>query len=233
MLRSCTQLVKGLTCRPSARCRLDAVRSRGVVDRISLVPFSNASVTTDCALPNDSWSPDMLEQFNKFMEMTRDGTWKRLPSYRKFMEKVTLGGKEYVLKRAPNSRFFMRSIDKEGLGFEYVMFLNQAQKRLVCLFQPGIYLEGPPGFAHGGSTAAILDSTLGGCAFYMAGRIMTGNLNINYKSPIPLGSVVLVESKLDRVEGRKVFMTGHIRSADGQTLHAEATGKSLFVLSQP
>uniref|UniRef100_A0A8D0E7E4 Uncharacterized protein n=1 Tax=Salvator merianae TaxID=96440 RepID=A0A8D0E7E4_SALMN len=80
MLRSCTQLVKGLTCRPSARCRLDAVRSRGVVDRISLVPF-----TTDCALPNDSWSPDMLEQFNKFMEMTRDGTWKRLPSYRKFM----------------------------------------------------------------------------------------------------------------------------------------------------
>lgn len=44
-----------------------------------------------------------------------------------------------------DTRLFLRAIDGDGDGFEYAMFLNTAQRRLLCLFQPGPYLEGHPG----------------------------------------------------------------------------------------
>ncbi|NXH22890.1 THEM4 thioesterase, partial [Bucco capensis] len=120
-------------------------------------------------------------------------------------------------------RLFLRAIEGEGTGFEYAMFLNAAERRLVCLFQPGPYLEGHPGLTHGGAIAAILDTTLGTCALAVAGKVVTANLSIDYMAPVPLGSVLLLEARSERLEGRKVFLCGHVRSADGDTLHAQAT----------
>lgn len=39
---------------------------------------------------------------------------------------------------------FSRSLE-EGLGFEYVMFYNKVEKKMVCLFQGGLHLQGVPG----------------------------------------------------------------------------------------
>ncbi|XP_048364213.1 acyl-coenzyme A thioesterase THEM4-like isoform X2 [Sphaerodactylus townsendi] len=173
----------------------------------------------------------MVAQFNRYMEMTKDGTWKRLPSYRNFLDHMP---ESMVQEHAENgnreNRMFLRNTDEEGKGFEYVMFVNSSEKKMVCVFQPGPYLEGPPGFAHGGSIATMLDSTLGGCAILAAGRVMTANLNVNYKNPVPLGSVVLVETKVDKIEGRKLLISGQVRSIDGETLHTEATGERSTVL---
>ncbi|NXA43449.1 THEM4 thioesterase, partial [Eudromia elegans] len=83
-------------------------------------------------------------------------------------------------ERRGGTRLFLRSIDAEGAGFEYAMFVNADERRVVCLFQPGPYLEGPPGFAHGGSIATIIDSTVGGCALAVAGPVMTAKLSIDY-----------------------------------------------------
>ncbi|KAL8184726.1 UNVERIFIED_CONTAM: hypothetical protein K2H54_026390 [Gekko kuhli] len=126
-------------------------------------------------------------------------------------------------QRKRDTRYFCRSIDNEGLGFEYVMFFNSLQKRMVGIFQLGPYLEGPPGFVHGGSIATILDATLSLCALFATNAVLTANLSINFKSPVRLGSVVLVDSQVDRMEGRKVFLSGPVQSVDGQTLHAEGT----------
>ncbi|NWJ11756.1 THEM4 thioesterase, partial [Crypturellus undulatus] len=87
---------------------------------------------------------------------------------------------EAVRERPGGTRLFLRSIDVEGAGFEYAMFLNASERRVVCLFQPGPYLEGPPGVAHGGSIATIIDSTVGSCALFVAGRVMTAKLSIDY-----------------------------------------------------
>lgn len=40
---------------------------------------------------------------------------------------------------------FLCAIKGAGVGFEYTMFLNAAECSLLCLFQPGPYLEGHPG----------------------------------------------------------------------------------------
>ena len=45
--------------------------------------------------------------------------------------------------------------------------------------------------------------------------------------PVPLCSVVVVNSQLDKLEGRKLFVSCNIRSVDEKTLYSEATGKKL------
>uniref|UniRef100_A0A250Y9Z9 Acyl-coenzyme A thioesterase THEM4 n=1 Tax=Castor canadensis TaxID=51338 RepID=A0A250Y9Z9_CASCN len=125
---------------------------------------------------------------------------------------------------------FTRSFE-DGLGFEYVMFCNDIEKMVVCFFQGGPHLQGVPGFIHGGAIATIIDATVGMCANRAGGAAMTANLNINFKRPIPLCSVVVLKSQLDKVEGRKLFVSCNVRSIDEKTLHSEAT--SLFIKLDP
>ncbi|XP_070622740.1 acyl-coenzyme A thioesterase THEM4-like [Erythrolamprus reginae] len=192
--------------------------------------ISPSDNSTDRAVPNPSWSQEMLFQFNRFMEKTKDGSWLKLPSYRSFSDHLPEGQQKEKL-RNQNFRMFLRSIDQEGMGFEYAMFLKPSEKRVAAVFQMGPYLEGPSGFAHGGAIATILDSTVGASVIFISRRVVTANLNINYKSPVSLGSVILVDTRVDKIEGRKIFASGDVRSTDGQTLHAEATG--LFIELQP
>uniref|UniRef100_A0A8C4KRE9 Acyl-coenzyme A thioesterase THEM4 n=1 Tax=Dromaius novaehollandiae TaxID=8790 RepID=A0A8C4KRE9_DRONO len=208
----------------SGRSRRDAA-AHPVPPRSPQALCSQPGRPKDYALPNASWSRDMLDLYDRFLAMTKEGLWKRIPSYNNVLDHIP--GKALRGLPSRDTRLFLRSIEAEGVGFEYVMFLNSSEKRVVCLFQPGSYLEGHPGFAHGGSIATIIDSTIGSCAIFVAGRVMTANLSINYMSPVPLGSVVLVDSKVDKVEGRKVFLSCKVQSVDGGTLHAEAT--ALFI----
>ncbi|XP_060113112.1 acyl-coenzyme A thioesterase THEM4-like [Heteronotia binoei] len=186
---------------------------------------SQSSLLKDYSLPNSSWSKDMMDEFEKFMEMCEDETWRRIPSHR-YLEK-NISGKalqeEEEGEKKQETRFFCRNIDGEGLGFEYVMFFNPSEKRVVCLFQPGAYLESYAGLVHGGCIATILDNSFTACVISLVGRGFVVNLNVNYKSPIWLGSMVVVDTRMDKMEGRKMFLSGQVRSKDGQTLHADAT----------
>ncbi|GAB5575544.1 acyl-coenzyme A thioesterase THEM4 [Prionailurus iriomotensis] len=133
-------------------------------------------------------------------------------------------------EKLSQAQLFPRSLE-EGLGFEYAMFHNYIEDRTVCIFQGGPYLQGAPGFLHGGAIATMIDATLGMCAVVAVGVAMTASLNISFKRPIPLGSVVVINSQVDKVEGRKLFLSCNIRSMDEKTVYSEAT--SLFVKLDP
>ncbi|KAM3909874.1 acyl-coenzyme A thioesterase THEM4-like [Leptodactylus fuscus] len=177
----------------------------------------------DYSLPNASWSRNTQELYRKYEELSRGGAWRRIPSYNSSVHHIA----DFPPEESRVTRLFTRNHDQDGVGFEYSMFYNTAEKRMICIFQPGPYLEGPPGYTHGGCIATILDSTLGAGVVYVSGHVMTANLNINYRNPIPLGSTVIVDSHVEKIEGRKVFARGQIRSHDDQILHTEATG--LFI----
>nr|XP_058165639.1 acyl-coenzyme A thioesterase THEM4 isoform X2 [Dasypus novemcinctus] len=147
---------------------------------------SKEIIQKDHSLPKPSWSKDIKLLFDKFMKKCEDNSWKRLPSY-KFSEALNV-----INNRVSDSHFkegkqrsqaqlFTRSFE-DGLGFEYVMFYNEDEKRAVCLFQGGPYLQGAPGFLHGGATSTMIDTTLGICAFLSGSVAMTANLNIDFKS---------------------------------------------------
>ncbi|XP_063482442.1 acyl-coenzyme A thioesterase THEM4 [Symphalangus syndactylus] len=235
MLRSCAACLRtpGALRRPPVGRRLP-----GSEPRPALRSFSSEEVILkDCSVPNPGWNKDLRLLFDQFMKKCEDGSWKRLPSYKRTpTERIQdfktrfLDPKLMKEEQMSQAQLFTRSFD-DGLGFEYVMFYNDVEKRMVCLFQGGPYLEGPPGFVHGGAIATMIDATVGMCAMMAGGIVMTANLNINYKRPIPLCSVVMINSQLDKVEGRKFFVSCNVQSVDEKTLYSEAT--SLFIKLNP
>ncbi len=78
---------------------------------------------------------------------------------------------------------------------------------------------GPPGHAHGGSMAAVLDEVLGLAAWAAGYPVVVGNLNVSFRNLLPLEKVVTVESRVVSAEGRKVMVHGRIFC--GETVYAE------------
>ena len=93
----------------------------------------------------------------------------------------------------------------------------------------GSAYEGPPASVHGGYVAAAFDEVLGYAETFSDHPGMTGTLNVVYRRPTPLHVPLLFTAKIDRVEGRKIFVAGTLHA--GEELCAEATG--IFVGMRP
>ncbi|XP_055215233.2 acyl-coenzyme A thioesterase THEM5 isoform X1 [Gorilla gorilla gorilla] len=146
----------------------------------------------DYALPNASWCSDMLSLYQEFLEKTKSSGWIKLPSFksnRDHIQGLKLPSGLAVSSDKGDCRIFTRCIQVEGQGFEYVIFFQPSQKKSVCLFQPGPYLEGPPGFAHGGSLAAMMDEIFSKTAFLAGEGLFTLSLNIRFKKCFPSAAV--------------------------------------------
>lgn len=96
-----------------------------------------------------------------------------------------------------------------------------------CTFTLGAAYEGPPGCVHGGIIAAVLDQVLGSAPARIGLPGMTAYLNTTYRRPTVLGQEHVCRSRVERVDGWKIFVRGDIRDAqDRVTAEAEA----LFVV---
>lgn len=78
--------------------------------------------------------------------------------------------------------------------------------------------EGPPGHAHGGASAALLDDAMGSAAWFAGHEVMTAKMSVNYRRPIPLNTPVIITATVTETKGRKVFVYGKICAADGTCL---------------
>uniref|UniRef100_A0A3B5MZX2 Acyl-coenzyme A thioesterase THEM4 n=1 Tax=Xiphophorus couchianus TaxID=32473 RepID=A0A3B5MZX2_9TELE len=170
----------------------------------------------DFSLPNSSWGKEMMELYNHYNRLTADQSV--------YLCCVSSGGAYLSKIIQSKARLFTRNIRDPGAAFEYVLFFRQDKLKCVCIFQAGHLLEGPPGHVHGGAIATMIDTVTGTHASLLSAPVMTANLNVNYRSPIPLGSTVLIESILDKEDGRKMYISCRVTSTDGSKLHTEATG---------
>ena len=85
----------------------------------------------------------------------------------------------------------------------------------------GAAYEGPPGLVHGGATALLLDHIMGETAAAAFTRVtFTGTLTMVYRRGTPLGPLRL-DARIDREEGRKVWVVASIGDAEGPTVEAE------------
>jgi acyl-coenzyme A thioesterase PaaI-like protein len=99
--------------------------------------------------------------------------------------------------------------DPEGNRFR-VRYYRDAAQHLKARVWFGPETEGPPGHAHGGSLAAIMDEVLGLAAWAAGYPIVVGNLNVSFRNLLPIQKVVTVETKIVSAEGRKVMVHGRI-----------------------
>lgn len=86
--------------------------------------------------------------------------------------------------------------------------------------------EGPPGHAHGGALAALLDEAMGMAALTTGRIVVAARIEVDFRALVPLGAVVTVELVAEAGEGAKVPVRATLRLPDGRTA-TEAAG--LFV----
>lgn len=72
--------------------------------------------------------------------------------------------------------------------------------------------QGAPGLAHGGLLACAFDEALGTAVGHLLRRpAVTGRLETDFLRPVPVGTVLFIDARIDGTAGRKVYV-----SADGR-----------------
>lgn len=127
------------------------------------------------------------------------------------------------LEPAPERSFV--SGEPEGQRLR-VRYYTDEDERVAAKAWFGPGAEGPPGHAHGGAIAAVLDEAMGFAAWVAGHPVVAGRLVTDFRRMVPLGTVASVRTEVHAAEGRKVRVTARLECAGG-TLHAE--GEAVFV----
>jgi acyl-coenzyme A thioesterase PaaI-like protein len=83
--------------------------------------------------------------------------------------------------------------------------------------------QGPPGHAHGGSLASILDEAMGFRLWTDGHKVVAAHLEFDYRQPTPLNVPLTVEAVLERQGTRSFHTRSRILLPDG-TVTVEGTG---------
>lgn len=73
------------------------------------------------------------------------------------------------------------------------------------VFKVGELHQGAPGLAHGGLLSAALDEVLGSLNWLLGVPAVTGRLECDFRSPVPVGTTLYINAEIVAVEGRKVY----------------------------
>lgn len=102
---------------------------------------------------------------------------------------------------------------------------------LVARFTVDVHHQGAPGLAHGGLLAAAMDETLGALNWLHRRPAVTARLEVDYRRPVPIESILHLDAEIAGIEGRKIYTraTARFDDADGaiavraRALFAEVT----------
>lgn len=90
--------------------------------------------------------------------------------------------------------------------------------------------EGPPGHAHGGSMAAVLDEGMGFSAWHAGYPVVAATITVNFRQRLPLGIVHGVSCRVNGVDNNKVYTSGRIYHLETGEEYANAEG--LFIVQR-
>lgn len=110
--------------------------------------------------------------------------------------------------------------------FEYDSLTSESVSGTVVFSK--FYL-GANGAAHGGAIPLIFDEVLGRLANEGRAHSRTAYLHVDYRQVTPTGRLLRIDAQVDRIEGRKLYLSGCLY--DGSSLLVEAEG--LFVTLRP
>jgi uncharacterized protein (TIGR00369 family) len=116
--------------------------------------------------------------------------------------------------------------DSMRLRFTY----DDKRKSFVCRFRLGKRFTGPPGHCHGGIIATILDEAMGKVNKLRHVIAVTVEMTVNYLKPVPLDKPLRVESREQKVDGRKHINVAEILNQRGEVL---ARSRGLFIAIDP
>lgn len=111
------------------------------------------------------------------------------------------------------------------------IFLNDRSGSLLAYYHFGRELSGHVGLVHGGFLAIVLDECMGRACFPLLPEKIgvTVHMEIDYRSPVRVGSVVVIRAVTDRVEGRKAWAKATIETVTGQDEEVLVEATALFI----
>lgn len=115
--------------------------------------------------------------------------------------------------------------DKNRLRVAYFLRETDGATLARVWFGPGA--GGPPGHAHGGAIAAILDEIMGVATWKAGYATVAATLTIRLVKPTPLCMDTVAAARLGEIRGRKIIVTSRLTDLSGDTVFAEAEG--LFI----
>ena len=132
----------------------------------------------------------------------------------------------------PGSGFEDRAVagraNPTSLDFE-VDFSVQEGDDIVARVTLRRAFEGAPGRAHGGIVAAAFDDVTG----YVIGRLgepaFTGELTVRFLAPVPVDETLVIRTRLESRERRKLFITAEMLADDVVI----ATCKAIYITVDP
>jgi uncharacterized protein (TIGR00369 family) len=113
--------------------------------------------------------------------------------------------------------------EPEGLRLRVALFRRDDDGAVVGRTWFGPHAEGPPGHAHGGAMAALLDEAMGVACWAAGHRVLAKELNVAFRRPLPLLSVATLECAVVVVDDRTLSTTGRLFLPSGDVC-AEARG---------
>jgi len=126
------------------------------------------------------------------------------------------------MRKQPNSRMCFVCGLQNPIGLK-MAFYEDSQGRVVGKFTPGEEHQGYPGTMHGGIVTALLDEALGRVAIASGRWMVTAQLNIRFRRPIPIGETLSVVGEVVAWKKRVLEARGELRLPDGE-VGAEADG---------
>ena len=93
-----------------------------------------------------------------------------------------------------NGRAFITG-DRSSDRIKGRYFQKDSDNSFVARVWFGPSTEGPAGFVHGGSMAAVLDEAMGASVWLMGYTVVAAKITVGYRKMLPLGTVTTVEEK--------------------------------------
>ena len=131
-----------------------------------------------------------------------------------------------ALEKVPEhgSCFICGQENPHGLGVEW--YWDEPAREVITRLTFSRAQQGPPGYVHGGASAAVLDEAMGTAVWKSGYNVASVNLNIDYRRPIPLGTEVTVTARMTDEVGRTLRARGEIRLPDGSVA---VVGRGIYV----
>lgn len=102
--------------------------------------------------------------------------------------------------------------------------VKKTEKGVRAEFTPKSLYEGYEGYIHGGIISALLDEVMVWAAKLMGKRVMSAELSVRFKKPVPVDKTITIEGKITDVKKRLLYGEACIYN-DENTVLATATGK--------
>jgi acyl-coenzyme A thioesterase PaaI-like protein len=130
----------------------------------------------------------------------------------------------------PSQRSFVSGTAAAEARTRVQYFRNPADNHLHANVWFGPHTEGPPDAVHGGAIAAVLDEAMGAVCWMNGHPVVGARITINYLHLTPLNFEGRVESWIEQIERRKIYLKSRLSDASGK-VHAE--GEALFIELAP